>query len=92
MESYIWRILLVDDDEDDFLITRDLISDTRRDKFILEWAPTYRQGLEALFQNDYDAVLVDFDLGPKTGLELIREVSAAGLLHSDYYGDRARQL
>jgi hypothetical protein len=32
------KVLLVDDDEDDFILTRDFFSEIRRQRYELEWA------------------------------------------------------
>lgn len=78
MESCPWRILLVEDDEDDYILTRSLLSETKVGLFDLKWAPTYESGLEHLGQEDPDVVLVDYLLGSKNGLDLVREAIALG--------------
>jgi two-component system, cell cycle sensor histidine kinase and response regulator CckA len=74
-----WQILLVDDDEDDFLLTRELLSQIKERKISLVWASSYQAGQECLQSNQFDAVLVDYDLGPHTGIDLIREFSSQGI-------------
>jgi signal transduction histidine kinase/DNA-binding response OmpR family regulator len=71
-----WRILLIDDDEDDYSLTDYMLALARGQKVELEWASTYEQGREELLRNAYHAVLVDYDLGDRTGIELIREMSS----------------
>ena len=39
---------MVDDDEDDFVITSDLLSDVRGRSYDLKWASTYEEALELL--------------------------------------------
>jgi CheY-like chemotaxis protein len=73
-----WHILLVDDDEDDFFLTRCHLNHAEGHKVNLEWAETYEKGLECVQANSYDAVLVDYDLGERTGIEFIRELLASG--------------
>jgi PAS domain S-box-containing protein len=70
------HILLVDDDEDDALIIHGLLEDIQRITLVFNWAPTYEQGSEMIRHNQWSAVLVDYDLGVKNGLELIREAVA----------------
>jgi signal transduction histidine kinase len=67
------RVLLVDDDREDYLITRDLLADLPGGRFHLEWAGTYEAGLEALCSGQYDVVLLDYRLGARTGVELLLE-------------------
>jgi len=70
-----WKILLIDDDEDDYLLTRAMLSETRSGRVTLDWASNLPAGLETLKAQNYDAVLVDYDLGPHSGLELIRQAN-----------------
>jgi PAS domain S-box-containing protein len=77
-EIVTWRILLVDDDEDDFFLTRQMLKQSQYRKIILDWAPTYTSGVEQLISSRYDAVLVDYDLGSHTGVQLIREFEDKG--------------
>jgi PAS domain S-box-containing protein len=72
------RVLLVEDDEDDHIITRELLTKAARGPYHLEWARSYDEGLEALRRGGHDLVLVDYRLGARTGLELVRDAVAAG--------------
>ena len=44
------KVLLVEDDEDDYLITRDLLSEIHDHHFNLDWAKTSQAGLEAMLR------------------------------------------
>lgn len=70
------RVLLVEDDEDDFVLTRSLLSEIGNQKVNVEWAPTYLDALSALGKGGHDVCLVDYHLGERTGLELLREAAA----------------
>ncbi len=72
------RILLVDDDEDDFLLVSDLFGDIHHLRFELEWARTYDEAIEAFAHRKYDAYLLDHYLGQHTGMDLLREMMAQG--------------
>ncbi len=72
------RILLVEDDEDDYIIIRDMLSDVTPTALNVEWVATYQAALEALKHQPYDVCLLDYYLGPHTGLELLREILAVG--------------
>jgi signal transduction histidine kinase len=78
METCPVRILLVDDDEDDYIITRDLLSEIKERKFVLEWVSTYHAALEAIGRNQHDGYLVDYGLGDQSGLDLLREAIKNG--------------
>jgi DNA-binding NtrC family response regulator len=59
------RILLVDDDEDDCALTRDLVSQMRSPmKAELRWASSYEAGLLALRQPWCEVCLLDYLLMP----------------------------
>ncbi len=67
------KILLVDDDEDDFIITRDLIGRISDRRYQLEWVDNYTDGLAAVQRGEHEVCLLDYRLGERTGLELLRE-------------------
>ncbi len=70
-----WRVLLIDDDEDDYVLVRLMLSEAQGRKITLDWARNYKTGRQKLAEGGYDAVLVDYDLGPQTGIDLMREFS-----------------
>ncbi len=72
------KILLVEDDEDDFLIARGLLAEIRGSTFALDWAKTYEEGLETLVRNQHDICLVDYRLGAQNGIELLRVAAERG--------------
>lgn len=80
-ENPVWHILLVEDDEDDYLLAKDMLREARGQKVEVDWAPTYNTGQRALSQKHYDAVLVDYDLGELTGIDFIKET-----IERDYPG------
>ncbi len=76
MPGHTVKVLLVDDDEDDFLITRDLLSKIRERRHHLDWINNYDDGLAAVEKGEHDLCLLDYRLGERTGLELLRESQA----------------
>ena len=74
-----WNILHIDDDEDDFVLTRSMLAQAQSSKISLEWASSPDEAGEKMYANRYDAVLVDYDLGASTGIELIRGMVAEGI-------------
>ena len=86
------RVLLVEDDEDDYLIVRDLLASQRHVRFDIDWITRYEEALPAIGQHRHDVYLFDYNLGNRTGLELVRESfawsSRAPVIlltgHSDY--------
>jgi DNA-binding response OmpR family regulator len=78
-QNDIWNILLVDDDEDDFIITQDLLDKVQEKRIRVEWAEKYDAALDLMKKKDWDAVLVDFDLGDRDGIQLIQEAASEGI-------------
>jgi signal transduction histidine kinase len=74
------RVLLVDDDEDDFIITRDTIDEIPGRNYVLDWTASFGEALELIRQEKHDVYLVDYRLGAHDGLELISEAVEGGSL------------
>ena len=72
------KILLVEDDEDDFIIARGVLAEIRGSKVALDWVKTYEEGLERLLLNRHDICLVDYRLGARNGIELLRAATERG--------------
>jgi len=66
------KVLLVEDDEDDFILARDLFSEFGGPRVQLDWMRTFSTGLEAMARNQHDICLVDYQLGAQNGVELLR--------------------
>ena len=78
MHDPVVRVLLVEDDEDDYVLTRDLLAEGFGGHVTVEWASTRSAGLELLTEAPFDVALLDFNLGRETGLDLLREARARG--------------
>ncbi len=70
------RILVIDDDEGDFWLIRDLIEDIADQNFKIDWCPEYKKGSEALIRSTHDIYFIDYYLGAKTGIDLLKEALA----------------
>jgi two-component system sensor kinase FixL len=73
------RVLLIDDEESYFILLRRLLAKVPGKKFVTDWAASYQEGLAALLENRHDACLLDYRLGLRTGLELLREATEKGV-------------
>lgn len=65
------RVLLVDDKEDHYVMTRHLFSQAKRGRYQLDWVPTYDQALAEIAENRHDVYLIDYHLGLHSGVEVI---------------------
>jgi PAS domain S-box-containing protein len=70
------RILIIDDDEDDFLITSDYIKSIEQGNFVIDWCYRYAEALDRIARKEYDIYFVDYRLGAKTGLDLLKDALA----------------
>ena len=85
------KILLVEDDEDDYIIARDLLAEIPGHRFALDWVNNYAKGLGTMVLNQHDLVLVDYRLGAENGVNLLRpRGSRARLPVSGHSPDRRR--
>ncbi|WP_309893628.1 response regulator [Archangium sp.] len=72
------RVLLVEDDEDDFLVTRDALRSIGPKRMLLEWVDNCEQALAELATGRHDVGLLDYRLGAMTGLELLQAARQRG--------------
>ena len=78
MGTSVVRILLIDDDEDDFIITRDLLLEVESRRFKLDWVSSYDDAIGAIEPGLHDLYLIDYRLGANNGLDLLRRAVANG--------------
>jgi signal transduction histidine kinase len=65
------KVLLVDDDEDDYLLTKALFADISPDKYEIKWVDSYNTAVALGTPDCYDICLLDYRLGTNTGLDLL---------------------
>jgi PAS domain S-box-containing protein len=70
------RILIVDDDEDDFFLTSEYIKKIDDRKFRIDWCFRYSDAINHIRESNYDLYFIDYYLGARTGLDLIKEALA----------------
>ncbi|TLU99201.1 hybrid sensor histidine kinase/response regulator [Dyadobacter luticola] len=71
MNSKLIKVLLVDDDEDDYFLTREYFQDLVNWKFDITWCATFKDAQEQIGHHKYDLYLFDYLLGGNTGIDLI---------------------
>ena len=67
------NVLIIDDDEDDYFITSDYLKNIQGKNFIIDWCYNYKNALDEIKREKHDVYLVDYRLGVKTGIDLIKE-------------------
>lgn len=78
MEKALIKVLLIDDDEEDFLLTRDLLLEAGSSRYCVTWVSHQRAALAALITGDHDVCLLDYRLDGCTGLEILTEAQSVG--------------
>jgi len=76
MEIVAVRVLLVDDDPEDLTIIRKLLTRARGLDIELVTASSYEEAIAELDRSTFDLHLIDFVLGEKNGLDLVRWIRA----------------
>ncbi len=72
------KILIVDDDEDDYFLTGDVIRRIPGSDFKIDWCPKYKDALNLMISREYDLYFVDYRLGAKSGVDLLKEALGNG--------------
>lgn len=71
------KVLLVDDDEDERVLLERMLRGAAV-PLALEWARDYETGLTRVLEGAHDAVLLDYRLGSRDGIELLEEAGRRG--------------
>ncbi|KJU86997.1 response regulator [Candidatus Magnetobacterium bavaricum] len=79
MSTKGYKILVVDDDEEDRLLLKDYILEGLASKTsVIDCVGEFDEAITALKRQRYDVLLIDYRLGTHSGLELIDHVKAVG--------------
>ena len=73
------HLLIIDDNEDDFLITRKRINEIPGKNISFDWVKTHEEALTAFDGKDHDVYLMDYCFDGREGLELIEEAKRKGV-------------
>src|SRR5688572_26907745 len=77
----IIKVLIIDDDEDDYFIIANYINSIQANKFTIDLCRSFETGMEKMRARQYDIYFVDYRLGKHTGLELLQQI------HSEEFYD-----
>lgn len=72
------RILIIDDDEDDFFITSDYIRRIPGISFEIDWCYRYQDALDHMTAGNYQLYFVDYRMGAKSGMDLLKAALGKG--------------
>lgn len=71
------RVLLIDDDEAAYALTRAIMDKIPFATFELDFEATFEDGARAIAREEHDVYLVDYLIGDDSGIELVRRARAA---------------
>ena len=95
MPSATIRVLLVEDDPDTTNLLEELLSNTKRARFVVMAAATAQFGLDKVKQESFDVVLLDYRLPDGDGLTFLKNLLDMHLkipvIFITSYGDRQTQ-
>lgn len=78
-QTALLKLLIIEDDEDDYIIIRELLKEIETSEFEITWVSDYFNALELLGKRDYDICLLDYRLGANDGLGILRLMSARSI-------------
>jgi PAS domain S-box-containing protein len=74
----IVKLLVIDDDEEDYQLLREVMADCDGVRFRSTWIHDFETAKAALVSGGFDVALIDYKLGVGDGLSLIEEASRRG--------------
>jgi PAS domain S-box-containing protein len=81
LSQQLLRILIVEDDEDDFLLINDYLKHLRAWKCEVKWIFRYDEAVQELCDDGkYTICFSDYRLGAKNGIDLIKDIHARNCL------------
>ncbi len=73
------HVLLVEDDEDDYILFQDVVSEFKHTHVELTWADGFQKAMASVKDRMADIFIVDFQLRGHTGIEFMHEVMQKGI-------------
>lgn len=66
------KILVVEDDREDYLITQDTIYQIDNSAYSVDWEKDYHEAINNIMEQKHDVYLIDYNLGPYSGIDLVK--------------------
>lgn len=79
MDGCKQRVLVVDDDEDDYFLISDILSKLPDSSFETSWIGSGEAALYELEHTAYDVCILDYELGDLNGLDILSAMNEKGL-------------
>lgn len=78
MNSPATRILMVDDDHEEYIVVEKYLRKASTASYSVEWVSSFEEALTTVAAAEFDACLLDFQLGEHTGIEVLVELRKRG--------------
>jgi signal transduction histidine kinase len=72
------RILVIEDDEEDYFLLQKLLAKIPAARYELHWEKTYEAGLAHMLKEEHDICLLDYLLGAYNGISLVKTARGQG--------------
>ena len=79
MSSQALRVLLVEDDEDDYFLACDVLKSIGPSRYEIHWCETFDKAYDAIRTEQFDVALIDYQIGGKTGIDFVKMVNGVGI-------------
>src|SRR6266567_499690 len=78
MDRHPIRILLIEDDEEDYILLQKLLAKIPTTRYEVRWESTYETGLAQMLGGEHDICLLDYLLGAYNGITLVKAARSQG--------------
>lgn len=72
------RILLVEDDEEDYILLQKMLAKISNAQYELLWENSYASGLARMLESEHDLTMLDYRLGAQNGINLTKDARSYG--------------
>jgi signal transduction histidine kinase len=90
------HVLLIDDDEDDYVVIKEFLAEVKDIRYKLDWVADIEKAKHQVLDPTYDVCLLDYRLGESNGLEFLSNAVQKGckipFVLLTGYGDREVDL
>ena len=80
MSAPLIKVLLIEDDEDDVLLAKEYLGESKYYRFEVDWESNTKAAREKMTNKQYNVFLIDYRLGSENGLDLIKFAQDNGVL------------
>src|SRR5690554_4412931 len=74
------RVLIIEDDEDDYIIMSHYLSKIKTEKYDVYWCNDFDEAEAEILKDEHDIYLIDHFLGKGEGIEIIEKIRARNIL------------